>query len=150
MQNKNIYRQKLKINDHKSKISMVNQKPAHTAWSALAITRTCIEILLVLRALSLVYASVESQTFHQARGWTLTGVWLWTDTDVRSPVQCISVCGLTGDCYAVGFSKFHKNCSYYHWFSGSTPLKAILGQDNERVIPVKPIQSTYLFCYYLF
>ena len=119
-------------------------------WSTSSITRTCMEVLLVLRALSLVYASVESQTFHQARGWTLTGVWLWTDTNIRSPVQCISVCGRSQDCYAVGFSKFNKSCSYYHWFLGSIPLKAILGADHERVIPVRPIQSKLIYLFYVY
>ena len=108
------------------------------------------KVCLLFRALSLVYASVDSQTYHQARGWTLTGVWLWTDTEIRSPVQCISVCGRTDDCYAVGFSKLHKNCSYYHWFLDDVSLKANLGLDHERVIPVKPIQSKIIYLLHVF
>ena len=106
--------------------------------------QTYFQACFVLNIIHVSSAILDSRSFKQARGLTLSGPVLWNDSDVHSAIHCIIACTHHKDeCYAVGFSTVHMNCSYFQWFLNSVPLRAVVGMDSDRVILVKSTPGKY-------
>ena len=106
--------------------------------------QTYFQACFVLNIIHVSSAILDSRSFKQARGLTLSGPILWNDSDVHSAIHCIIACTHHKDeCYAVGFSTVHMNCSYFQWFLNSVPLRAVVGMDSDRVILVKSTPGKY-------
>ena len=98
-------------------------------------------IYLISLFITRVSVTFIEKKYKQAHGMTLTTTLLWSDASPSpSLLHCVATCSRVENCYAVGYSSVDLKCSYFHWFlGGEMSLNAVLGEDTERVVLVKPV-----------
>ena len=89
---------------------------------------------------------LECQKYKKLQGYVFsTGTMLWSDDYPLSVIQCIVVCKMTVNCYAISITYPDGICAYYNWYLGSSAvLSMTFGSENDYIVFVKPISGNLL------
>lgn len=92
---------------------------------------------------------LKCQKYEKLQGYVFsTGTMLWSDDDPLSVIQCIAVCKMTVNCYAISITYPAGICAYYDWYLGSSAAVSMtFGSENDYIVFVKPISGTVLHFY---